>query len=832
MDIRGNIHPNKEESSISDTYKSSRTYWVSVFFRARIDELVQLLDKVIISKAGRHIPAAIFAASVFSTISLWNKEYQSITQNLSDQLDKQLVEAIYPIQWRIKAYEQILLWIHGLFDSSKTVTREEFKSYTESLRLEKNFPEIPGISISYKVSRENLEEHIKMVRSEWFLDYGKQFDLNQKYFAPVVYIEPFSWKNLNAFGYDNFSNQTRKAIMEWVQDQDEPALSHPVCLIQEKGGKMNSSFLMFHSLYGKNVSHIRDIERKRNLFGWSAIAFRFPDLISQVSNNQFSNIDLRIYDGKKEDENMLLFNSVTQEKSQPRFWIKKIKTLNISGRDWTFVVRSTGEFENSMHYQERLNNVIYWWGTAFLWAFLSYLIISTRRDSLDKIKKITELATHDALTNLPNRMGFLNGLKSMMAHANRNNKSVALMFIDLDKFKYVNDTYGHQVGDELLIEVASRMKKCVRTEDIIGRPGGDEFLMALSDVKNSDSASGVAVKIISSLAEPFDIQWHEIYIGSSIGISMYPDDADNIGNLQMYADMAMYSVKQHGRNGYHFYSPGMKKSSEEDQMIITALHHAIERGEFSMVYQPIMDIRSGQIESMESLLRWKHPELGNISPTKFIPIAETNAETIISIGKWTIRTVCEQIALWEKSGITVPKIAINLSARQFLSKTLVDDILSILRETGITPHQIGLEITEWTLFKDIDSAVAIIANLSELGFEISIDDFGTGYSSLSYLRRFKVLKLKIDRSFVIDIHTESWEQMLGGIVALAHKIGMRVIAEWVEDFSQALILRELGCDYIQGYYFGRPENAEMILPKLVRSRAFAAINFIDTQIYD
>ena len=175
---------------------------------------------------------------------------------------------------------------------------------------------------------------------------------------------------------------------------------------------------------------------------------------------------------------------------------------------------------------------------------------------------------------------------------------------------------------------------------------------------------------------------------------MYPDDADNIGNLQMFADMAMYSVKQHGRNGYHFYSPGMQKSSEEDQMIITALHHAIERGEFSMVYQPIMDIRSGQIESMESLLRWKHPELGNISPTKFIPIAETNAETIISIGKWTIRTVCEQIALWEKSGITVPKIAINLSARQFLSKTLVDDILSILRETGITPHQIGLEITE------------------------------------------------------------------------------------------------------------------------------------------
>lgn len=813
--------------SIESKKRNLSTLKMISFFRSQIDRLVQLTDTIIVSKAWRYIPATIFATSLITTACLREIESHSIVHNLSEQLDGQLLRAIYPIQWRIGSYDQILSWIHWLFDSSKTVTREGFRSYIDSLDLQKNFPEIPEVTMSYKVAKGDLWKHISSVQEEWFLDYGKNLkNTEREYYAPVVYIEPFTIKNQYDFGYNNFSSPTRSFTMKQAQDQDESVLSDPLCLVQDKAGKTHSSFVMFHPIYWKKIENNTKLEREKNIFGWSAIAFRFPDLITQVSHDRFSDIDLRVYSGKEENVDALLFDSVQWEKATPRFWIKKTKVVNISGQNFTFVVRSTDAFENSMHHHEYLDNIVYSGAiVTFLLTLFSFIFIKSRREALvtisslkESTKKIMDLAIHDGLTGLPNRIWFLNWLNVLLSQADRNKTSVALMFIDLDKFKYVNDTHGHHVGDELLRQVTTRMQHCIRAEDILGRQGGDEFLLALSELKNPDGAAGVAKKIINALALPFRIQEQkkelEVFIGSSIGIAMYPDDADDSSKLQKYADMAMYKVKNNGRNAFHFYSDGMQASSEEYQLIVTALHHAIERQEFSMVYQPIVDTTTGNIVSMEALLRWKHPEFWSISPATFIPIAEADTETIISIGKWTIYLVCSQIAEWKKSWTHIPKIAVNLSARQFLSKNLVSDILKIIQETWVAPHEISFEITEGTLFRDFDSAIFIIQNLSDIGFDISIDDFGTGYSSLSRLGQFKISKLKIDRTFILDIGTEKWDQMLDGIIALAHKLWLQVIAEWVEYHSQVDVLKALGCDYIQGYLYGKPKPADETLPLL------------------
>ncbi|NRH20838.1 EAL domain-containing protein [Candidatus Gracilibacteria bacterium] len=812
------VSDNADQDSLTGKKPDTITQKVIGFFQAKVENLISFTDLGMISRIGKKIPIGLSIVSILTTINVWYMERGSIIQNLSNQIDKQLSEVTFPIQGRILAYEQILLGTRGLFDSSNSITRDEYNSYISSLNLKKNFPEIQGISVSFSLTEANISQHIEAVQKEGFFDYGMGINFGHSEYAPVTYIEPFSGNNLNVFGFDNFSDATRKSIMKFSQENDEPAISDPVCLVQEKDGVIHSSFLMFHSLYGKKVPHTTSDDRKNNILGWSAVAFRFSDLIYQISPNGFKDIDLRIYDGTEEDAKKLLFDSYAGKTLQSRFGIKKLKTVNLANREMTFVIRSTVEFEKSMHHQEYLDNIIYTGGLAtFLITIFSFIF-------LQSIIRIVEGATHDGLTGLHNRIGFLNGLKASLAHANRMGTSVALMFIDLDRFKHINDTYGHHIGDELLRQVAIRMQECIRIEDNIGRQGGDEFLLAISDLKNSDAASSVATKIINFLGKPFVIHGHEMFIGSSIGIALYPEDTRNIDDLQRLADLAMYSVKNNGRNDYSFYSIEMQKSSQEYQMIITALHHAIEREEFSMVYQPIVNVRSGKIEGMEALLRWNQPELGEVSPTKFIPIAESDSEIIGSIGKWTLRSVCEQIVLWKKSGIEVPKISVNLSAQQFLSETLVSDILDILEETGVFPHQIGLEITEGTFFKKIASAITIVDTLSDLGFEISIDDFGTGYSSLSYLRHFQASKLKIDQSFILDIDTEDGRAMIRAIIALGHNLRIKVVAEGVENLLQVLILKDLGCDYIQGYHYGKPENADKIFPRLVSTNVTSIID--------
>ncbi len=445
------------------------------------------------------------------------------------------------------------------------------------------------------------------------------------------------------------------------------------------------------------------------------------------------------------------------------------------------------------------------------------LLITTARDISERKEieqRITYMASYDSLTQLPNRSLLQDRIQQVLAHNRRHNLKAAVLFVDLDRFKIINDTLGHDFGDSVLQVVANRMVAEVRSEDTVARQGGDEFIILLSDITNPDDAALIAQKIMESLSQPMHINGKELYIGTSIGIAIFPDDGDDMATLLKNSDIAMYHAKESGRGNYQFFSEKMNADASEKQSLTSYLRYAVERNELFLVYQPVVDMISGEMTGMEVLLRWQHPVLGLISPDKFIPLAEESG-LILPIGEWVLRSACKQLSAWQKQGYEVPRLAINLSAKQFQQKAMDEIIAAILKETGVDPRFIGIEITESMLLHNIDEVVQTLLKLSDMGLEISIDDFGTGYSSLSYLKRFHIDKLKIDKSFVNDIATHPDDAaIVKAIIAMAHGLSMKVVSEGVETQAQLDFLRMHGCEQYQGYIFSKPLTASEIVTKL------------------
>jgi len=432
-------------------------------------------------------------------------------------------------------------------------------------------------------------------------------------------------------------------------------------------------------------------------------------------------------------------------------------------------------------------------------------------------KRIIEMTTHDALTGLPNRHLLQDRIEQALVHDARSQMHMAVLFIDLDHFKTINDSLGHDIGDLLLQAVAERLLTCVRSEDTVARQGGDEFIVVLNSIAESLDAAKVAQKILDALVRPYYIHKNELHIGGSIGIAVFPEDGTNAETLLKNGDVAMYHAKENGRNNYQFFTDELNKSAHERHTLSLDLRYALERNELVLFYQPIMDRPNHRLHSVEALLRWRHPEHKLIAPDKFIGLAEETG-LIIPIGAWVLKTVCEQIKTWQAQGYHVPKVAINLSARQFRDKELIHNIARILDETGVAAHYITLEITESMLIDNIEKVVETLNQLNAMGIRISIDDFGTGYSSLSYLKRFPIHTLKIDRTFVRDIVTDKNDHtIVATIIAMAHSLGIVVTAEGIETEEQLNLLIAQQCDHYQGYYFSKPVAAAEIEPMLTSS---------------
>jgi diguanylate cyclase (GGDEF)-like protein/PAS domain S-box-containing protein len=438
----------------------------------------------------------------------------------------------------------------------------------------------------------------------------------------------------------------------------------------------------------------------------------------------------------------------------------------------------------------------------------NYLAIKeniTERKAADAL--IVQLAHFDQLTGLPNRRLLNDHARFALSLAQRRHEHLTVMFLDLDHFKDVNDTLGHSIGDQLLIEVAKRIKAALREEDTVSRLGGDEFILVLPDT-DAEGAARVADKLINEISQPVIIAQHELITTASIGISIYPYDGDDLEGLSKNADAAMYLAKHEGRNGYYFYTPAIQASSIRNMRLGNELRHALARDELTVHYQPQISIQDGHIIGAEALLRWQHPELGAVPPAEFIPIAEGSGQ-ILKIGEWVLRTAASQLKNWIESGLPPMIMAVNLSAVQFRQSNLPELVCCILDELGL-PHQyLELELTEAVAMDDPLGAIEVMDKLHAQGIRMSIDDFGTGYSSLNYLKRFKVYKLKIDQSFVRDIISDPDDKaIVTAIINMASSLGMQTIAEGVETAGQLAFLRLQGCDEVQGYYFSKPLPAE------------------------
>jgi len=439
------------------------------------------------------------------------------------------------------------------------------------------------------------------------------------------------------------------------------------------------------------------------------------------------------------------------------------------------------------------------------------LIAAISRDIRARLaieEKVSYLAQFDALTGLPNRNLFQDRLTQAMALAKRNDWPMAVLFIDLDRFKLINDTLGHGAGDKLLKEAAERLRSCVRASDTVGRLGGDEFAAILSELGKPGDAGLVAQKIIDVFKRPFDLEGKESYVTASVGVTLYPADSDSAEALVVNADAAMYRAKEQGRNNYQYFTRDMNERALQRVQLEVALRRALEREEFRVFYQPKADLVSGKICGFEALLRWQHPDKGMILPGDFIPVLEETG-LIVQAGEWVLRIACVQIKAWQEAGLKVPPISVNLSARQFEQKNLKGAVAQILGDTKVDPSLIEFEITESLLMNDPEGAARTLHDLKESGVKLSMDDFGTGYSSLGYLKRFPIDTLKIDRTFVRDISTDADDATLTrAIINLAQNLRLNVVAEGVETEAQLAFLCLNGCDEMQGYLFARPTTAE------------------------
>ncbi len=452
-----------------------------------------------------------------------------------------------------------------------------------------------------------------------------------------------------------------------------------------------------------------------------------------------------------------------------------------------------------------------------------YAGIGTGYDLLRAVTARTQaqlyrLAHFDALTGLPNRLLLLDRLGQAIAQAARGERLLAVMLLDLDRFKTINDTLGHAVGDQLLCRLGERLKECVREGDTVARLGGDEFIVMLPNLRYVPDAAAVAQKILDALHQPFPIDGHEIFVTPSIGIALYPFH-EGVEALLQCADRAMYHVKEHGGNYYAFCTVDMNDSNPRRLSLETDLRRAVKRDELELHYQPQVDLASGRIVGVEALVRWRHPELGLVPPAEFIPLAVETGQ-ILPIGEWVLRTACAQAKAWQDAGPGPLRIAVNVCVRQFLQAGFAETVGRILEETGLDSRWLELELTEGTLMQNTRTTVAVLGELNAMGVQLSVDDFGTGYSSLAYLKRFPIDTLKIDGSFVCDITTDPNDAaIVKAIIAMAHSLDMRVVAEAVETEQQLAFLREHCCHEVQGFLVGRPLPADELETHLIAASA-------------
>jgi diguanylate cyclase len=729
------------------------------------------------------------------------------------------------LQSGLNEYVNMLLAVRALFDSSEgPVSRSAFDAFTRPLLLENGaiatlswVPRVPDAERA-EHERTGIAQGVPNYQIKTMGDAGKMSpSAERSEYYPIFYATiP---KTSPLYGLDLRSEPLTRAEMEGARDGDRLGFS-PVQTLVSTGGKQ-AGFLFSLPIYKRGSLHQSIDDRRRDLIGFvhgSLITSKMVDTIIFADKTP-KGLDTYFYEAGSGSYAMPIHVYGSPLRTTPAQPLTRAALE--SGQHWSRSLTADGQPWLTMETVPMPNSPLLprherAWGILMFGLILTAVVVnyiwSSRRHALRMVrvnKKVSDLAQVDALTSLANRRAFLERLNAAFAACNRGAKPFAVLYFDLDHFKDVNDTLGHAIGDELLRQVAARLICAVRENDVVARFGGDEFAILQSDVEDLAAAGALAVKIGQLVSVPYVIDGNEVHVSASIGISRYTPNVAEPDAMMIQADLALYRAKEDGRNYYRFHSADLDRQVQERVIIADELRGAVDRNELELHYQPEVEMRSGGIVGLEALLRWNHPERGQIPPSVFIPIAERSGQ-IQMLGKWVLDAACRQLRCWQDAGVAPDLVGVNFSALHFKGSADLDgDVAASLEKWGVMPGMIEIELTESVLMEITKQHHGRFQRLRELGVRIAIDDFGTGYSSLSYLAYYPINRVKIAQELVSGVDTDSrTATVVRAAIRLAHELAIEVIAEGVETEEQAKFLLSAGCEHGQGYYFSRPVNAE------------------------
>ena len=756
----------------------------------------------------------------------------SVKSVLSEEEEQFLSEAEHVrdvLFHRLNSTNELMHSLTTFYNASTNVDSDDFRIFASTFLDRHDF--LTSLYYMPKVLSEDRYSFVEKMKDEGYFGFeintwenglfSKQID--SEFYFPVIYIEPHTPATIKQLGMDvNSIPQFKKAVNNSIESASI-ASSSPVNILHN-----DKDLLLFRPLYkGKDHVPARPSERHIEVNGLLGASININKLVKDVSGSYHLDVQLHLYSSHlNENDESLVSHSEHKDKNKEQFiivWFDKSQEIDLDGYKYVLLVKKPLHFNDI--------NIAFIVYSIFVGVAISLLLILTAKSISSKAKvletkhaevtslvkertkELHHLAHHDNLTGLPNRVMFMDRLEHAISRAHRFKKGLAVLFLDLDRFKVINDSLGHAVGDILLKEISKRLLNEVRESDTVARLGGDEFTVILEDIDDDDEVSKLTFKINRGLSEALKIQGHDLVITSSTGISLYPTDSEDLNELIKFADTAMYKAKESGRNNFKYYSENMGDKAENRLIMEMQLREAVEHNQFTLLYQPKIDANTGKLVGSEALIRWNHPERGIVSPLEFIPLLEDTG-LIVTVGEWVLKQACAQLKDWKNNNLDNIHMAVNLSIFQLNDTNFSNNLSVLLKEIGIDAGLLELEITESMLMTNVEDSIKVLNGISAQGVSIAIDDFGTGYSSLSYLKSLPLNTLKIDRSFIEDITTSTDDlAIVSTIIAMAKTMNFKVVAEGVETIEQESLLKGQGCDYLQGYLISRPISAEEFLAK-------------------
>ena len=711
-------------------------------------------------------------------------------------------KARHEIEARLNTHFDVVQATAALLTANNEINGAEFRAFVMALHLHKQYPGLSAIGFAPRLAQENLKPFLKLAKMDgtrlmvWARSSGSDS-------YPVMFLEPSDAGNRHSIGFDLSADGMASAAIERARDTGQAVLARSVALASPAGSPPGTTLLLFVPIFRSGASVETVEERRSALVGFALSTIDMDDMLHVVSAANES-VAFEIYDSDRPDAGAVRYSSAAWRRL---FGYQSAETVQVAGQPWQIIVRLAPRADVAL----QAGRVTL--GTGLLLTLLLFGLTRAQVRGWESAARhqedLQELALHDPLTDLPNRALLDDRLAKAIAAAKRSGRRLAVLFLDVDRFKQINDVWGHAIGDELLRSVADRLLASVRRSDTVSRHGGDEFVLLLTEIDQPQHAADRAHELMAAVTMPHQGAGHKIDITVSIGVSVYPDDGLEAATLLQAADAAMYQAKDRGRNTCQFFTAEMNAQAIARHTIEAGLRRALARQELVLHYQPKVTLETGAISGVEAMVRWRDPDRGLIGPTEFVSIAEESG-LIVPLGRWALREACEQAQSWVRSGFPVA-VAVNVSAIELRSQDFLDHATRVLRETGLDPRYLELELTESILMRHAPSTVEVLQALRALGVTIAIDDFGTGYSSVTYLRQFPVDVLKVDQSFIHEVTTSTGgSPIVSAMISMGRSLGHRVIAEGVETLDQFAFLRAQQCSEGQGFYFSRPLPADQL----------------------